>query len=300
MEIQNFNSLLELFCAFNFAYVLTDSLRSGSYVLDLGEKVLRCFAGVSNSLKKIAEELTSDEIALKETELPTDKVAKERYETAAEDIGAFRIDYNELAAKVKKDMTAAYRTPSFIYLALLLAFYCIVILFLAGLYRQADIVYNNKMDNTVLMVNFFTIVFLIFGWFLDSSSKNAHKLIHWLHSLNQFINVSWFSFVISYFLIAVFISVLFFYLSPISLPEWMHDFNVAVSIILPVSNFIMYFFKIRRRAGRKEIELKQLIADCNTNWEQLHEEVTYVLRLCSDYAGKPDPVDIIQDQSGIK
>lgn len=280
MDIQNYSSIFELFCVFNFGYILTEPYRTNEYVLNLGDKILRCFTSVRNELEELSDTLKGHSTSLSSVKEPDHPAFKTKLKQIRIEFEAFHKDFEESMEGWKRSMSSVFKTPSFVYLNFLLALYCIIVLVIGGLYSDKTPNSNGGYDSMLVALNGLTLVFLVFGWWIDSKSDLAISLTYRLKRQKGMVN--WFIMVLVYLLLSIVIAVVFYHHVDLGLNDNIHNAIILTSILLPSANFVMYFFKIRSRAKSKRKAIEDAFAKHRERVVPIFNNLDYILKACTD------------------
>lgn len=296
MDIRNFSSLFELFCVFNFAYILTEPYRTNDYILQVADRVLRCFSTLKAEIGALVDTLEGHKISLVNLSLPNGiEQLKGKSEKTKSNFEIFYADFYSSKKAWEKEMSMVFKTPSFVYLNFLLAIYCLVLLFISGLYDEKTPIANAGYDSSLLCLNCLTLLFLIIGWFIDSNYQWAKTLVKYAKHVNGVVN--WFILVMIYLGLAIGIATLAYYEVKIPYSHVGHNTIICSSIVLPSLNFIIYFFKIRKRASKKRAYLTLKFQRIKDKATLLFQDVNSLLITCSMLNEPGDMVTVKPDGS---
>ena len=246
MELQNFNSLFEIFATFTLAYVLIDELTENPFVSLISKKILRTdkkindiHSGITNTLSGLKASVNNiDGLNL------NNQTVQEGIPRMVSLLGSVETRYEQSFVELKSLIRKNYSTKVFVYLNSYLFLYCLSVLYLGGWYSdKASDKHNELLNNSLMILDMGTILVLVCGWFVDKR-KIASQKKPGQNPFNGYYCMG------LAFLVTGILSIVCYYAQWNLLPNTSIANNILLqtTIILPVSNFVIYFIKAARRA----------------------------------------------------
>jgi hypothetical protein len=285
MELQSFNSIFELFATFFLAYVLIDELTENPFISLMSEKILRKYRAIDQIYREIKSNISGHRTSL--TNLAQMSQVRGHAEYVNEIAGIEAImksttERNEQSfAEIRSSIRQNYITRCFVYLNAYLFFYCFTILFFSGLYSSVETEktwtddHNVRLDNSLALFLALSFIYLLVGWILDKK-RPVDKVVTKEKGILDWDRING-------YLVASILFIIFLILSGCSFYfNWhiihfetypYHNILVLVSIILPVSNFLIYIIKAFKRA---DSSMPNLLAKARTYKNDYLEELREV------------------------
>jgi hypothetical protein len=233
MHLNQFNSLFELFAAFNIAYALSDSFNK-----DLNERVTSGFRTARFRIEEI-----STELAVATETLLDLKTFKEgtlnsgpKIEAARIAHGGFLDRFKVIRKDVEEDIRTAGLSHSFKYLCFFHALYCLFMLFILGFLstQGKNEPYNDRyIDQTIWWILMGSFIFITHCFIRDRGGfRGPEHEVGYRKTALAFIA----TFIFSYL---VYLYNWKLVLKPWH-PDWFHLSLIILSLLAPVSHFIYY------------------------------------------------------------
>lgn len=244
MEVNNFSSLLELAATLNIALVAVEYARTYTHIL--AKNVFKFDIEIESAFKKY-EDIFSEKDRLSSFQ-PIhvgEGSTNNMIEEAKRGLELFEEEFN-----TKKDGLNSYvkeecNSRSLSSLSLYLFLFCVLVLFLGGI-----ISINMIVKSIITLFTIFSFIYLMFGWFSGEKQKNYIKWFSFSsirHSLAIFGVILLLSLIIC--------CICYFYFNYVTsyYTDYLWDCSILVTVILPFSNFLVFFFKTKSKV--KSIKL---------------------------------------------
>ena len=291
MELQNFSSIFEIFATFTLAYIIIDELVENPFIRVISEKVLRIYKPIDDIFIEI-----NGQIDGRKTSLNNIPLSDDQHEKIKEDLPRIKliletiIDKNvQSFSEIRSIIKQKYATKVFVYLNCYLFLYCLSILFYGGLFKDGNelssLQYNIRLDQSLALFNFCAIIFLLFGWFLDKP-----KIIERKNNFNQVVGSLLNGYLLSFcfYLISIALAVIAFHFNWKTLDftkDHLHQMLIISCVFIPISNFLIYIFKARKRAKKSLPEPKLRANEFIAYYTNKLKKVDAFLGMCDHLRG---------------
>lgn len=288
MELQNFNSLFEIFATFTLAYVIIDELTENPFVSLISERILRKYKRIDEIHSNIVSTLSGfntsiNSIISLNLNDPKVKEGMPKIKELLENVESrFTQSFMEIRSLIREN----YSTRVFVYLNSYLFLYCLSVLYISGLYSDLGTKHNEYLNSSLLVLNTASIIILLIGWCIDKKKKTSKVTIN-------VITYNGYLFMALAFLISIVIAIICYYSNLCLLPDWpvARDILIQITIFLPVSNFVIYFFKAAKRANRTLPQLEERANAYHQSFKSEIKKVEDFIGLCNYVKG--DDVSIV-------
>ena len=288
MDLQNFNSLFEIFATFTLAYVIIDELTENTFVSLICERILRKYKRIDEIHSNIVSTLSGFNTSINSIislNLNDEKVQAgiPKIKQLLENVEArFTQSFMEIRSLIREN----YSTKVFVYLNSYLFLYCLSVLYISGLYSDYGNKHNEYLNSSLLVLNTSSIIILLIGWSIDKKKKSSKATIN-LIAYNGYL------FVALAFLISIVIAIFCYYANLCLLPDWpgARVILIQITIFLPISNFLIYSFKAAKRANRTLPQLEDRANAYSLSFKSEIKKVEDFIGLCNYVKG--DDVSVV-------
>lgn len=287
MELQGFNSIFEIFATFTLAYIIIDELVENPYISVISEKVLRVYKPIHDVFSQIRSQIDG-----RKTSLNNITQSDFKHERIQQDLPKIKGILDSIKERsdqsyqeIKFIIRQKHATRVFVYLNCYLFFYCLTVLFYGGLYNQpvneAGTLGDRDLDNSLFVFNVCAMLFLLFGWCLDKQKKEGkiEEKKNNFYIVSNMLNGYLLSFCC--YLVAIVLSMLACFLDWEIInfsSRYPHSILVMSCVFIPVSNFLIYIFKARKRA-------KKSLPDLQSRADIFNKDYTNDLSEIDDFLG---------------
>jgi hypothetical protein len=242
LSILDFGSLLEIFAAFAFAY-----FGISNFSKILSKKIFRASERLEKKIDDLNEAFANLELnfekfrgTISELRETLDKLGRTSEKRNLKSLDGFFDEFTELKdefnneeKKIKK-LIELWRDPiGFSHLSLFSAIYCIILLFLGGVYEEL----SNRQDTIIVIVALFAVFHILVSLAFPIKDLIKGKEIKYQ---NYFTLILWFFLsLISSAYIFLFES----YLPPPEINKFYSNVVIIVSIAAPISHYVTYFIR---------------------------------------------------------
>ncbi len=281
MTPHGFSHIYELFGTFTLAYIIIDELTENPFISLISEKILRKFTTVNKNYEEVISKIEGHKESLKnilnqkESGKKSKKIQK-NFPSVKSTLSSIETRTNNIFSKIKERIRRNYTTRIFVFLNTFILLYCLGMLYYGGLYEKrmdGPRIYNDfsvRMDCSIFVFVTLSYMVLLYGWIKDRQ-KGIKKIKRAESYDSEILNTILSEVIVSdnkrkkngkvpngyyvvaiAFLIILALSVMTFYLSVNIMPpnnDHLHDILIIASVLLPLSNFIVYFFKANTRAN---------------------------------------------------
>lgn len=293
MELCNFTSLFEIFCTIYLAYVITDNYSESNFIATITEKILRKYQNIDSLFEEINEKILGSETSLNTLEIPKAKENDipqkiEEYEKQlklrTQSFEILVIQKKKIAQSKKEiysQIRNSYQTKSFSFISLYLALYCILILIYSGICQSLQ---NSNIVNSLLALNIFSFLFIIFGWAYDGNEINSNQkgfTNKFVKFITRKLNINGYVFTLIAIAFAIILSFASYFISQHQTENYnyYHNSIVIFTILLPILNFWVYFKKAANRAAKITDSLTEQVSSIATevpnDLQDIEDFITY-------------------------
>ena len=286
MSPHGFGHLYEISATFTVAYILIDELSENSFIRQISEKVLRKYAKIYRMFNEVKSTLTGHKtslenipkLGLNDPKIPGEVIIHNGR------ISTTELRVNNIWSKVEYRINKNYKTQTFIFLNFYLLLYSLGMLYFGGIYEGLISEKKSLVDIDKALFFFSTISFIVLaiGWFID---KTDHKKNETFQDIENATIISRdaeprranvYLIAIGLFVVIVILTVLWYYVFQIG-PDFdnkaYHNILIFMTVFLPISNFVSYFFKANSR-GNKTLEV--ITEGCEAICNQFKNDLTKV------------------------
>ena len=266
MNPHGFSHLYELFATFTIAYIIIDELSENSFIRQISDKVLKKYNVIQDSIDKVKAKISGHETSIEsipKMNLKDPKVIPGIAESKST-LEAIAYRVKNFDEKINQRIKKNYKTKTFTFLNFYVLLYCLTMLYYGGLFEGLchkedknglpiiDHENMTNLNNSLLVFFSFSVILLIWGWVKDRTPIKKGESINDvldgenekptpdIGSINGYYKAAInFGFIV---IVCLIFHIFDLYLFNIK-TKWLQNFLILLTVFLPFSNFIAYFFR---------------------------------------------------------
>ncbi|WP_350456307.1 hypothetical protein [Macellibacteroides fermentans] len=286
MDVSNFSSLLELAATLNIALVAVEYAKTYTHIL--AKNVFKFDVEIESAFKKY-EDIFSEKERLSSFQpiFVGGGSTNNMIEEARRKLELFEEKFIAEKDGLHFYVNNACNSRSLSSLSLYLFLFCVLILFLGGIISINMIVKSIIMQFTLL-----SFIYLLIGWFSGEKQKIYLKCFSFSSIRHNLVIFG------ILFLLALLICCICFIYLPYDYTGNLWGYFIIVTVLLPFSNFFVFFFKTKNKAKSIKLHIINQSNSINDDYNIVKEKINNLKAVNSVASQVAFPVN--ESQLGIE